>query len=64
MKMKYNYYKEVLMMNDTTFNRRVEELIKDVDQHPYKAEILQLAEAQLMCDRNKLLVPNGHTTTD
>jgi len=52
------------MMNDTTFNRRVEELIKDVDQHPYKAEILQLAEAQLMCDRNKLLVPNGYTQTD
>ena len=52
------------MMNDTTFNRRVEELIKDVDQHPYKAEILQLSEAQLMCDRNKLLVPNGHTPTD
>ncbi len=51
-------------MNDTTFNRRVEELIKDVDQHPYKAEILQLAEAQLMCDRNKLLVPNGYTQTD
>ena len=52
------------MMNDTTFNRRVEELIKDVDQHPYKDEILLLAEAQLMCDRNKLLVPNGHTPTD
>ena len=51
-------------MNDDTFNRRVEQLIKDVDQHPYKEEILQLAEAQLMCDRNKLLVPNGHSTTD
>ena len=64
MKMKYNYYKEVMTMNETTFNRRVEELIKDVDQHPHKAEILQLAEAQLMCDRNKLLVPNGYTQTD
>ena len=51
-------------MNDTTFNRRTEQLIKDVEQHPYKEEILQLAEAQLMCDRNKLLVPNGHSTTD
>ena len=61
---KYNYYKEVMTMNETTFNRRVEQLIKDVKQHPYKDEILHLAEAQLMCDRNKLLVPNGHTPTD
>ena len=52
------------MMNETTFNRRTEQLIKDVANHPYKEELLRLCEDQLNCDRNKLLVPYGHTTTD
>ena len=52
------------MMNETTFNRRTEQLIKDVERHPYKEELLRLCEDQLNCDRNKLLVPNGHTPTD
>ena len=51
-------------MNETTFNRRTEQLIKDVASHPYKEELLRLCEDQLNCDRNKLLVPYGHTTTD
>ena len=51
-------------MNETTFNRRTEQLIKDVERHPQKEELLRLCEAQLMCDRNKLLVPYGHTSTD
>jgi len=51
-------------MNDTTFNRRTEQLIKDVACHPQKDELLRLCEDQLMCDRNKLLVPNGHSYTD
>ena len=52
------------MMNETTFNRRTEQLIKDVANHPYKEELLRLCEDQLNCDRNKLLVPNGYTSTD
>ena len=51
-------------MNEDTFNRRTEQLIKDVTKHPYKEELLRLCEDQLMCDRNKLLVPNGHSYTD
>jgi len=50
-----------MMMNETTFNRRTEQLIKDVKCHPHKDEILRLCEDQLMCDRNKLLVPYGHS---
>ncbi len=51
-------------MNETTFNRRTEDLIKEVTSHPYKEELLRLCEDQLNCDRNKLLVPNGHSYTD
>ena len=51
-------------MNETTFNRRTEQLIKDVTHHPHKEELLRLCEDQLNCDRNKLLVPYGHTDTN
>jgi len=52
------------MMNNTTYNRRLAELIKDVMHHPHKDELLQLAQDQLDDDRTKLLVPYGHTRTD
>ena len=51
-------------MNETTYNRRTEDLIKEVTNHPYKDELLRLCEDQLKCDRNKLLVPYGHSYTN
>ena len=51
-------------MNETTYDRRVAQLIKDVENHPHKDEILCLAQEQLEDDQYKLLVPYAHTCTD
>jgi hypothetical protein len=37
-------------MTEATFDRRLSELIEEVSQHPHKAELLQLAQEQLLDD--------------
>lgn len=37
-------------MSEETFNRRLDQLIKEVMQHPHKDELLQLAQEQLADD--------------
>lgn len=37
-------------MTEQTFNRRLEQLIREVMQHPYKDELLELAQEQLKDD--------------
>lgn len=37
-------------MTEDTFNRRLEQLIKDVMQHPHSEEILKLATEQIADD--------------
>ena len=37
-------------MTEETFNRRLDQLIRDVMQHPYKEELLKLAQEQLADD--------------
>lgn len=37
-------------MTEQTFNRRLEQLIREVMQHPYKDELLELAQQQLKDD--------------
>jgi len=37
-------------MNSTTFERRLATLIKEVEVHPYQAELLQLCNEQLKDD--------------
>lgn len=37
-------------MTEQTFNRRLEQLIKEVMQHPHSEEILKLASDQLADD--------------
>lgn len=37
-------------MSEETFNRRLDQLIKEVMQHPHKDELLQLAHQQLADD--------------
>ena len=42
-------------MTEQTFNRRLEQLIKEVMQHPHSEEILKLASDQLADDTVVLL---------
>lgn len=37
-------------MTNTTFNRRLQQLIKEVENHPHREEILKLAKDQLIDD--------------
>lgn len=37
-------------MTEETFNRRLDQLVREVMQHPNKDELLQLAQDQLMDD--------------
>lgn len=37
-------------MTEETFNRRLDQLVREVMQHPHKDELLQLAHEQLMDD--------------
>lgn len=37
-------------MTEQTFNRRLDQLIQDVMQHPYRDELLKLAQEQLRDD--------------
>jgi len=37
-------------MTEETFNRRLDQLVREVMQHPHKDELLQLAQDQLMDD--------------
>lgn len=37
-------------MTERTFTKRLEQLVKDVMQHPHKDELLQLAQEQLLDD--------------
>lgn len=37
-------------MTEQTFNRRLDELVKAVMQHPYRDELLKLAQEQLEDD--------------
>ena len=39
-------------MSTKTFNRRLETLIKDVDNHPHKDELIKLMEEQVVDDTN------------
>jgi hypothetical protein len=42
-------------MTNTTFNRRLQQLIKEVENHPNREEILKLAYEQLQDDTYKVL---------
>lgn len=37
-------------MTEKTFNRRLDQLIREVMQHPYRDELLELAHEQLVDD--------------
>ena len=37
-------------MSESTFNRRLEQLIKEVMQHPHSEEVLKLTQEQLVDD--------------
>jgi hypothetical protein len=37
-------------MNNTTFSRRLQQLIKQVENHPNRDEIIKLAQEQLIDD--------------
>lgn len=37
-------------MTEQTFNRRLDQLVREVMQHPYKDELLKLAQEQLIDD--------------
>jgi hypothetical protein len=41
-------------MSEATFDRRLSQLIDQVNQHPHKDELLQLAQDQLMDDTDVL----------
>lgn len=42
-------------MTETTFTTRLNQLIKDVEAHPYREELLQLVEEQLLDDDNQVV---------
>ena len=42
-------------MTERTFTRRLEQLVRDVMQHPHKDELLQLAQEQLLDDTFALI---------
>ena len=37
-------------MTEKTFNRRLDQLIREIMQHPYRDELLKLAQEQLADD--------------
>lgn len=39
-------------MTTNTFNRRLQQLIKEIENHPHREEILKLAKEQLIDDTN------------
>ena len=45
-------------MTESTFNRRLQELIKQVENHPYRDEIIELAEQQLIDDNDFTITRN------
>ena len=44
-------------MSDYTFSRRLQQLIKQVENHPNRDEIIKLAQEQLI-DDNKFTITN------
>jgi hypothetical protein len=44
-------------MTDATFSRRLQQLIKQVENHPNRDEIIQLAQQQLIED-NEFTITN------
>lgn len=48
-------YPHTKSVTEQTFNRRLDQLIREVMQHPYKEELLQLAQEQLEDDTFVLL---------
>lgn len=42
-------------MTSKTFERRLQQLIEEVSNHPYKEEVLRLAQEQLLDDTLVLL---------
>ena len=45
-------------MSDYTFSRRLQQLIKQVENHPNRDEIIKLAQEQLI-DDNKFTITNN-----
>jgi hypothetical protein len=45
-------------MTEATFNRRLQQLIEQVESHPDREEILRLAYEQLQDDSNNLIQRN------
>ena len=37
-------------MTEATFNRRLQQLVNELTDHPYREEIMKLAESQLVDD--------------
>ena len=50
MKLYINYHHTQRTVNKRTRQIRLAELIKDVDNHPYKDELIKLMEEQLIDD--------------
>ena len=48
--MPFTTYPPTKSMTEETFNRRLDQLIRDVMQHPYRDELLKLAQEQLVDD--------------
>ena len=48
--MPFTTYPTTRFMTEETFDRRLDQLIRQVMQHPHKDEVLQLAQDQLMDD--------------
>ena len=45
-------------MTEATFTTRLNQLIKDVSEHPYREELLRLVEEQLLDDDNQVVQTN------
>jgi hypothetical protein len=45
-------------MSKTTFNRRLQQLIQQVENHPHRDEIIKLAQEQLIDDNNFTITEN------
>lgn len=45
-------------MSNTTFNRRLQQLIQQVENHPHRDEIIKLAQEQLIDDNNFTITEN------
>lgn len=50
----FTTFHQPIKMSDTTFNIRLEQLIKDVENHPNRDEIIKLALEQLADDNYEI----------